>query len=117
MKHHKSVQDEDIRNALRAIRTPVPPDLDERVARALEAGHRSGRFPTAKRLGAGIALAASILLAVLALTGPWFRGGRESEPVSLWTIETRIQIPGKKITIVWTQREGFSLPSDRGVNP
>jgi len=117
MKHHTPVDDLDIRNAVGSIQTPIPPDLDERVARALEARNRSVRFPTAKRLGVGAALAASILLAVLALAGPWFHKESGPAPVPRGAIETRMQIPGKKITIVWTQREGFSLPSNRGVNP
>jgi len=117
MPYHKPVTDEDIRDAVRSIAARVPPDLDERVERALALRNRSRRFTRAGGLGIGAALAASILLAVLALTGPWFQREAEPAPVSLGAIETRMQIPGKKITIVWTQREGFSLPSSRGVNP
>jgi len=117
MKRKDPLDDRFIRDAVQFIPTPIPPQLNKRVADMLTGRRRSKRPSFHRRWRLGIALAASVLFGVLVLTGPFLRDHGEPTATPGRSITTRIDIPGKKITIVWMQREGFSLPLIQGVKP
>ena len=115
MENKESLNDASIRKAIQSVHAPVPPQLDQQVSRALkQSGNaRIPRF-VKRRWRMGIAMAGSLVLAALLLFIPGGNHREHRSRVLRPSIKTQFEIPGKKIKIVWMQRDGFSLPSTEG---
>lgn len=118
MEHNETVNDTSIRAAVQSVTTPLPPHLDRRVSLALRrsATQRAPRVSTRRRR-MGIALAGTLAVAALLWILPGDHPRADVSGVDSPSIKTQFDIPGKKIKIIWMQREGFSLPSGKGVSP